>query len=345
MKNIAILMSTYNGEKYVEEQIISIFHQNYDESQLNLTLYIRDDHSSDSTREIIAKLSKKYNIVLDFDGQNLGFAKSFYKLLDKAEADYYFFADQDDVWVPNKLSLFVDRFNKLENQGQKNIGVFSDAWIANELAESTGKRLLEARSPRIRDYKLSFLDQLFEFYAQGASMAVNKRIIEKLLELPFTEIPFKESHDHFIGLVVSHIGCMSYIHEATLLYRQTGSNVYGARNDANKSILQRLESISSRVKTVQFLLLTAELVSASIGSEVNKGISDELQKLNTKKNIYYATKFFIRYRRYVSYSNPIIVSLLYGIYFNPNTVLHQQILSLIHRRCPHENNLGTSTKL
>lgn len=345
MKNIAVLMSTYNGEKYVEEQIISIFNQNYEKSQWNITLYVRDDQSTDNTREIVEKLSLKYNIYIDFDGPNLGFAKSFYKLLDKADADYYFFADQDDIWLPNKLSAFLNKFIEIENTGEKNIGVFSDAWIANADAKSTGKKLLKARSPRIENGKLSFFNQLFEFYAQGASMAVNRNIVEKLLLLPFTELPFKESHDHFIGLVVSYIGCMSYIDEPTLLYRQTGSNVYGARNDFNTSILTRMHSISSRIKTVQLILLTAELVSTMLVSENNQIISAEIQKLNTKRNFYYATKFFIKYRNYVSLSNPFIVSLLYGIYFNPNLLLHKEIQILIDRSSVHENNLGIASKL
>lgn len=345
MRTIAVLMSTYNGERYVEEQISSIFNQDYDTSKWQLKLYVRDDQSTDNTQKIIQKLSVKYNISMDFDGPNLGFAKSFYKLLDNIIADYYFFADQDDIWLSNKLSLFLDRFMEIEKKGEKNIGVFSDALVANENAESLGKRLLEARSPRIHSNKLSFFNQLFEFYAQGASMAVNRNIVEKLLFLPFTELPFKESHDHFIGLVVSFIGCMSYIDEPTLLYRQSGSNVYGARKNTNQNIIKKIKSISSRVDTVETLLLSAELVSGILSPLSDSNVHNELQKLNQRKDIKYAIKFFIKYREYVSLAHPIAVSLLYSLYFSPNTSTHKQIRVLIDRKHIYENKLGSTTKL
>lgn len=338
-------MSAYNGEKYIEEQIFSIFNQKYDKSAWDLKLYVRDDGSTDNTRSIVHKLAKKYNIEMDFNGPNIGFAKSFYKLLASADADYYFFSDQDDIWLPNKLSLFIGRMLKLECQNVQNIGVFSDAWIADEIGNSTGKKLLQTRLPRIHNSSLSFINQLFEFYVQGASMAINKNIVEKLLFLPFLEIPFKESHDHFIGLVVSYIGQMSYIDEPTLLYRQSGDNVYGARSTLHKAIIKRIKSISSRIKTVQGLLLTAELVSGILVSYGDQNIYNELKKLNAKKNIYFASKYFLKYRKYVSISNPIIVSVLYGIYFKPNTLLHEKIQTLIEGSNIHEDYLDTATKL
>lgn len=345
MKNVAVLMSTYNGEKYVKDQILSIFNQSFDKSQYDLKLYVRDDGSSDSTQDIVQRLSFDYNICMDFTGPNVGFAKSFYKLLNNAHADYYFFADQDDIWLPTKLSLFLDEFKKIENRGEKNIGVFSDAWVADTEGNSMGMKLLEGRSIRINNNRLSFLNQLFEFYAQGASMAINNSIIKKLLTIPFTELSFQESHDHFIGLVTSYIGYFSYINEPTLLYRQTGTNTYGARDNSHKSVLSKLMGVTSRIKTIKYLLLVAEFVCGFLNNSSNQNIYNELQKVNSKNNPYYAMRFFIKYRKHVSLSNPVIVSFLYGILFNPNPNLHQKVQFLIDRRSLNENNMDTSTKL
>lgn len=345
MKNVAVLMSTYNGEKYVKEQIISIFNQKYDKKKCEITLYLRDDGSIDNTRKIVQELATKYNIKYDFDGPNLGFAKSFYKLLKDAKADYYFFSDQDDIWTQDKLAMFLFRFKELEDLGENNIGIFSDAWVADEQGRSTGRKLLDSRKFRIYNDKLSFVNQFFEFYAQGASMAINRRVAELLLLLPFSELPFKESHDHFIGLVVSYIGSMSFIDKPTLMYRQSGNNVYGARSNSPKTILNRLGSISSRVKTIQLLLLVAEFVSGVLVSYGDEQILGELQRINSKKNILYAMKFFIKYRKYVSLSNPIIVSVLYGLIFRPNLLIHKKIQNLVDRSVIHENNMGASSKL
>ncbi|MCZ9310873.1 glycosyltransferase [Weissella koreensis] len=345
MKNIAVLMSTYNGEAYVEEQILSIFNQIYDLDKWNLELYVRDDGSSDDTRNILKRLSLEYNINVDITGPNLGFAKSFYKLLSDVDADYYFFADQDDIWLPKKIFSFLNEFIKMENRGEENIGIFSDALVANVDGKSTGMKLLEGRSSRIEDNRLSFLNQLFEFYAQGASMAINKSVINKLREIPFTELPFNESHDHFVGLVVSYIGYFSYIDEPTLLYRQTGNNTYGARDVSNKSVFSKLRGIADRINTVKKLLLVAELVAGTMDDVNNIEIYDRLEKINGRSNIFNSLKFFIHYRKYVSLANPILVSLLYGFSFRPNIQLHQKIKRLIDRSCSNENNMGTSTKL
>lgn len=346
MKNVAVLMSTYNGESYISEQIESIFSQDFDDKKLNLTLYVRDDGSTDQTREIVSNLSQKYNIMCDFEGPNLGFAKSFYSLLNNAEADYYFFADQDDIWTKNKLTIFFKRFSDIEkNQQFKDIGVFSDAWVANENGESIGRKLLDKRSPRIKNGNLGLTEQLFEYYAQGASMAVNHEVVEKLRLLPFTELPYKESHDHFIGLVVSYVGYLSFIDEPTLFYRQSGNNVYGARSNGKESLIKKINTIFSRVKTVQVLMLSAELVSGILYPYGDKFRYRELNKLLTKNNFFSRLQFFVKYRHYASLANPIVVAVLYALLFKSDYTLQQQIQTLIDRNQIHEDYMGTATKL
>ena len=93
---IAVLMSTYNGQKYLDEQLMSIADQTFSKM---MTLYIRDDGSTDNTLKIIEKWKKKIDIVF-FQGENVGPARSFWKLLMNSEiqADYYAFCDQDDIW-------------------------------------------------------------------------------------------------------------------------------------------------------------------------------------------------------------------------------------------------------
>lgn len=102
-KSVQVVMSTYNGEKYLKEQIDSILSQ----EGVDVRLYIRDDGSSDRTTDILASYQEHKNVKIE-KGNNLGFAKSFLTALDECdEADYYAFSDQDDVWEKDKLSTAV----------------------------------------------------------------------------------------------------------------------------------------------------------------------------------------------------------------------------------------------
>ena len=106
-EKILVLMSTYNGEQYIKEQIESILEQD----GVNVHLLIRDDGSRDGTIEILKDYSKRYNNIEMYQGKNLGACQSFFNLMKNAgmEYDYYAFADQDDVWERDKLKAAISR--------------------------------------------------------------------------------------------------------------------------------------------------------------------------------------------------------------------------------------------
>ena len=115
MKNqkeqIDILLATYNGEKYLSELIDSILSQTYK----NIRLIISDDCSKDNTREILDKYKKEDSRVIVYkQEQNQGYVKNFEFLLKKVESDYYMLADQDDVWLPEKVEKSLQKL-KAEN--------------------------------------------------------------------------------------------------------------------------------------------------------------------------------------------------------------------------------------
>ena len=107
MEKIDILMATYNGEKYLEEQIESILNQTYS----NFRLIISDDCSTDRTCAILKEYAQKDNrIELYFQEKNLGYVKNFEFLLGKVESELYMLSDQDDYWFPEKVEK---TYNKL----------------------------------------------------------------------------------------------------------------------------------------------------------------------------------------------------------------------------------------
>ena len=124
MEQIDILMATYNGEKYLREQIESILNQTYS----NIRLIISDDCSKDKTREIIKEYEQKDNrITAYFQENNLGYAKNFEFLLTKVENDFYMLSDQDDYWLPEKVEK---TFNRLKETNADL--VFTDLEVVDE---------------------------------------------------------------------------------------------------------------------------------------------------------------------------------------------------------------------
>lgn len=99
---VCVMMSTYNGEKYIIDQINSILGQNH----VDVTLMIRDDGSTDGTLDILRKFETVHDNISVYEGNNLGYAQSFWSILLEVPTsyDYYAFSDQDDVWEPNKLA-------------------------------------------------------------------------------------------------------------------------------------------------------------------------------------------------------------------------------------------------
>lgn len=110
-KKVNILLSSYNGEKYIAEQLNSLLAQDYPE----IVIHIRDDGSTDRTVEIIKEYLKNPNIRL-YEGENVGYKESFAWLLENCrDADYYSYCDQDDVWMPQKISRAVKALSSYDD--------------------------------------------------------------------------------------------------------------------------------------------------------------------------------------------------------------------------------------
>ena len=115
---VCILMSTYNGEKYLEEQLESLVRQ----EGVEIRILVRDDGSKDATADIVKRWQAKYPKIIEFvQGENVGFAMSFTHLLQMAverypAVEYFAFCDQDDVWLPNKLRIAIDKLTSHEKE-------------------------------------------------------------------------------------------------------------------------------------------------------------------------------------------------------------------------------------
>ena len=218
--SVAVIMSTYNGEKYLAEQIDSILAQ----KDVHVELFIRDDGSQDNTREIISEYVNKYDNVHAEFGGNIGYKKSFIHTLASApEFDYYAFSDQDDVWIEHKLITAVKAISQEENAKGKDIPVIwqSNIYVTDQNLNVILKTQYDKRLRTI--YSLAMRPA-----GRGCSMVMNSKARE--LSRHKNEAKLFSYRPHDISLVlmaVSSGGSFIVEHDALMKYRQHDHNVHG----------------------------------------------------------------------------------------------------------------------
>lgn len=207
-------MSTYNGEKYLRQQIDSILSQTY----TDIDLLIRDDGSSDGTVEILKEYADTYENVSYYQGKNLGSIYSFLELLKESDekADYYAFSDQDDEWMPEKISKAIDMLEQKDYEIP--LLYCSNTYITDE----------ELNIIKLDDKmaKPSWGNALVQNICTGCTAVMNKRLREIINK---TEPKNIIMHDWWFYLMATLYGQVCFDYQAYIKYRQHGNNVYGAK--------------------------------------------------------------------------------------------------------------------
>lgn len=264
MESIAVLMSTYNGEKYLSSQIDSILNQVFDHNKYKLYLYIRDDQSMDSTKLVISQYIKKFPEIIfqvDKGSKNIGVKKSFIRLSQIVDADYYFFSDQDDVWLPNKINEMVSVLSKFK---YKPAGVYSDLWIADGEAKSTNilmkHNTRNARRVVNNQYKVDYRQLFFTYLVTGASFAFNNNFKMKYINnMCLEKIEQVRMHDSFLALLLALEDGLYFVDQPLVLYRQHNNNLVGAVASKKKNIWHYLLNLKGPVNNRLRLLSDAKL--------------------------------------------------------------------------------------
>jgi glycosyltransferase involved in cell wall biosynthesis len=220
---ISILLSTYNSESFLKEQIESILNQTI----TDWILYIRDDGSSDNTVSIIQKYCLDYEniIYVKDDLHNLGAKNSFIKLLTDIDSTYYMFCDHDDVWLPFKIERTLLKMKETESlHPNKPILIFTDLKVVDANLNLINSSLwtYQKTDPQHskNTYSLSIANPV-----TGCTIMINKKAKE--VSLPMS--PKSLMHDLWIALNVSKYGFIDFVPEPTMLYRQHRVNVIGAK--------------------------------------------------------------------------------------------------------------------
>ncbi|WCF07860.1 glycosyltransferase family 2 protein [Paenibacillus thiaminolyticus] len=225
---VQILVSTYNGEKYLAEQLDSLLKQ----SHSYFLITIRDDGSSDSTTAIIREYVSHYPHKIEaFFENNVGVIASFFELLTKhvhKDTDYICLCDQDDVWMSDKLERGLHALGG--HTGNMPMMHITSTQMVNDMLQP-----LNCWPPAPRRGP-SFFNALIENIAVGATMMINRPTIEMMQR----HVPHPEHivmHDWWAYLVVSAFGKVIYDEKPSILYRQHQRNVVGGQN----GIIETLE--------------------------------------------------------------------------------------------------------
>lgn len=219
---IAILMATYNGEKYICQQIDSILSQTCKDWEL----YIHDDGSTDNTIAAVESYVEKYpNKIHLIDGKSTGGAKyNFFYMFGQVEAPYYMTCDQDDVWLDKKIELTYDKMLTIENKADVPCLVYTELRVVdselNTIADTmSGYQSLDCHKRTINQF-------ILQNSVTGCTMMVNRALRDKMLRI--TDIDNTIMHDWWAALVAAQFGKTGFIDEPTILYRQHGDNSLGA---------------------------------------------------------------------------------------------------------------------
>ena len=220
---ISIVLATYNGEKYLREQLESIYNQTYQ----NFELIVSDDCSTDSTIDILNEYRKKYGLKYIQNNKNLGFVKNFEKAIEHSTGDFIALCDQDDVWKANKLEYLLNKI------GTSDL-IFSDA----ELIDKNGRIFFNSFKEYIsvnHHKENQFARLLYGNYIYGALCLFKSTLKKKIL--PFPEgLPY---HDIWIILFAAKWNRVKFENTALMQYRLHRNNHTGIKK--NSSFKDKLE--------------------------------------------------------------------------------------------------------
>ena len=231
---VQILLSTYNGEKYLEEQLDSILNQKGD---FSLKILVRDDGSKDGTLEILEKYSQKMEMQI-IRGENIGVNKSLKELFMNCDTncDYFSISDQDDVWLENKIQTAIESLSKNKNK----LKMFASRSLVTDINMNV---IGKTQDPEDR---VSYYNAMVQNVCPGHIQVFNKDVILKLKQ-NYSENIFVI--DWWIYLLVSSMGEITFDRRCFVKHRQHGLNSAGYELNFWKKMKKRINFLNKYKKS------------------------------------------------------------------------------------------------
>lgn len=277
-----ILLPTYNGARYVREQIDSILAQTDERWHLTLS----DDGSNDGTQDILDEYVRRYpeKIRRIVSGTRFGNARDhFYWLMRQCDAGYIMTCDQDDVWHDDKVHLTLEALFSAEadHGADEPILVFTDLAPVDERLKQISPSLMDMQqqNPKATDYR----NILFQNIVTGGTMALNRPLKELALSCAETEQTIM--HDWWMAVVAARFGHMVYVDRATMMYRQHGDNSVGARDVRSLSyLIHKLTHLVEFQKTVVDKKKQAEIFTRTFSERLSEEEKKVLREFSAPRS-------------------------------------------------------------
>ena len=246
---IAVLMSAYNGEKYLREQLDSIFSQ----EDVCLTLFVRDDGSTDNTIGILEEYSQNHPLVIWNEHRNVGVGESFLRLVKRYAHEpgfeYFAFADQDDIWLKDKLITAVNSIIHSRFEGPI---LYSSNQTILMNDEIKGPRYAEPQTTEL-------IPHISVNTISGCTFVMNKALADLIADadMPDQKVLKRRIHDGWIMLVAIVCGNVIYDESSHILYRIHSNNAVGLKNVSIQERKKRLWRMIMRDKEANIRKNTA----------------------------------------------------------------------------------------
>lgn len=289
---ITVLMSTWNGEKYLREQIDSILAQ----QDVQVTLIIRDDGSKDSTLIILDEYAREHSNIRVIKGENLGYIQSFMRLatLKDKPNSYTAFSDQDDIWHPDKLITAIQMIEKQPDNGIEPVLYYSDLNVVDE----KGQFLKKANTweGTINKYMFAMFIGI-----RGCTMIMNPKLTEMVSRYQPEKI---FGHDTFIALLAFWSGKVIYDAVPHIDYRQTGGNLSQTNITKRDKLFKNIQFVRKRMKQKARMHETnATVLLHQYGDEIKD--AQTLKIVADYRKSYKNRIRLIRHREFFTFSLPI----------------------------------------
>ncbi len=266
--HVAVLMCTFNGEQFLEEQLDSIYKQDYK----NWILYVSDDGSKDSTLNILKSYQKKWGAkkLIIRRGPQKGFCQNFLQIIidPKIQADLYFLSDQDDVWMPHKLSHTIKKIAKLDLL-KPALYCARTTYVSSDAKKIIGESDLFLKPP-------SFKNAIVQSIAGGNTMGFNNPLKNVIQKYPKIDVV---SHDWWLYIMNELVGGRTlYDVQSTISYRQHNRSLIGA----NTGFLAKLKRLRMLINGTYRIYNSKHLE-----------VFNEIKCTGIQSNIELIDKFFI----------------------------------------------------
>ena len=292
MEKIDILLATYNGEKFVKEQIESILNQTYE----NFNLIISDDASTDNTLNILEEYEKKDTRIKVFKKEkNKGLIDNFEFLLKNVTSDYFMFSDQDDIWKKDKIEKSI---NKLK---EESLGlVYTDLEIVDEKLNVIYPSYWKYKQIYKKIIKYNNFEALYlNNFVTGCTILAKSKYIKDILPLPRNSKFVL--HDYWTALIISAKDKISYVEEPTIQYRQHKNNRVGSSRKSDQlENFEDLRNLFIKVKIEHFEVFKENIEKIKT-KEISKYTNEALKYFENLKKVKYINLknwnlFFILYK-------------------------------------------------